>query len=560
MATSLGLAPVTKVLLLDDFFSDPSGPVSSSLWSFPTGAAEFIPSTLGANYPGTELEPYLPSVVNGALDLTLRTYNPTSNPPGTSFLGSEVMSNQTFNDNAGGIAFTAVAKLATTIPGLDGGIFSFGLNNPTSHNEINSELLTDIAARQNNEEQTNIYLNEPTNSVGHPSLVLDPSLTAYQTYTIEWFPDAVLWFINGQLVQETTSNVPQGPLSFDLNFWAYDAGGGSLQPTTNSANDPTYHFYVEMASVASIGSNTAFPAENVDEWILANGQWSTSIGPGIHPAGYQTAAVGNFTGNGTSDILWTDPLTGDVDEWQLANGQWTASVDLGAHPGTGWQIAGTGDFTGDGTDDILWTNSSKGQVQTDIWELSNGQWANSVSPGTHPAGYDVVGIGNFTGNVTSGILWYDPMTGDVDEWTIANGQWSGSIDLGSHPGTGWQVAGTGDFTGDGTDDILWTNSSNGQVQTDIWELSNGQWAKSVSPGLHPSGYQVVGIGDFAGNGTSGILWYDTTTGDVDEWKIANGQWSGSIDLGAHPGNGPQIMGIGDFSGGGTSAVLWNTKA
>jgi hypothetical protein len=454
MATSLGPAPVSKVLLQDDFFSDPSGPVSSSLWSFPTGAAEFIPSTLGSTAPGTELEPFLASVSNGALQLTLQTYNPTSNPPGTSFLGSEIMSNQTFNDNTGGIAFTAVAKLATTIPGLDGGIFSFGLNSPQSHNETDAELLTDVAAGQNNQEQTNIYMNAPTNTVGNPSLVLDPSLTAYQTYTIEWFPDAVLWFINGDLVEETTANVPQGPMTFDLDFWAYDAGTG-LQPTASLSNNAVYDFDVEMASVSTISSDTAFPAESVDEWILANGQWSTSIDPGVHPAGCQTAAVGDFTGNGTSDILWIDPLTGNVDEWQLADGQWAASVDLGAHPGTGWQIAGTGDFTGNGTDDILWTNSSSGAVQTDIWELSNGQWANSVSPGSHPAGYQVVGVGDFTGNGTSGILWYDPTTGDVDEWKITNGQWSGSIDLGVHPGNGPQIVGIGNFSGNSTSAVLW---------------------------------------------------------------------------------------------------------
>jgi hypothetical protein len=200
-------------------------------------------------------------------------------------------------------------------------------------------------------------------------------------------------------------------------------------------------------------------AGNNDEWILSNGQWAASVSPGTHPAGYEVVGIGNFTGNGTSDILWYNWTTGDVDEWQIANGKWAASVDLGAHPGSGWQIAGIGDFTGSGTDDILWTNSSNGQVQTDIWELSNGQWAASVSPGTHPAGYEVVGIGNFTGNGTSDILWYNPTTGDADEWQIAKGNWAASVDLGAHPGSGWQIAGIGHFTGNGISDILWHSSA-----------------------------------------------------------------------------------------------------
>ncbi len=104
-----------------------------------------------------------------------------------------------------------------------------------------------------------------------------------------------------------------------------------------------------------------------------------------------------------------------------------------------------------------------------------------------------------------------------------------------------QIAGVGDFTGNGIDDVLWTNSSNGQVQTDIWELgSNGQWVASVSPGSHPAGYQVAGIGDFTGNGTSDILWQNSATGDIDEWQIAGGKWAASVDLGAHPGNTPGL--------------------
>ncbi len=143
---------------------------------------------------------------------------------------------------------------------------------------------------------------------------------------------------------------------------------------------------------------------------------------------------------------------------------------------------------------------------------------------------------------------------------ISNGQWAASVDLGSHPGTGWQIAGVGDFTGNGIDDILWTNSSSGQVQTDIWEFgSNGQWVASVSPGSHPAGYQVAGIGDFTGNGTDDILWQNSTTGDIDEWQIAGGQWAASVDLGAHPGNTP-VSGVGNFTGSGTSDILFHTSS
>jgi len=319
--------------------------------------------------------------------------------------------------------------------------------------------------------------------------------------------------------------------------------------------------------------NTPTFAENPgnnDEWLMADGQWGASAGPGSHPAGYNVAAIGDWKGAGTDGVLWYDPTTGDTDEWQLFQGEWYKSVDLGTHPtngtdGANYQIAktdGAADFAGNGIDDVLWTSTnSDGTIATDIWELdSNGNWAASVSPGNHPAGYTVAGSGDWTGSGTDGILWYNPSNGDVDEWQLAKGQWAASVDLGSHPGN-YQIAGIGDFFDTGRDGVLWTSvNSDGTVATDIWELdSNGKWMASASPGNHPAGYQVVGVGDFTGTGTTDILWYNASTGDTDEWLIKNGQWAGSVDLGAHPG-GFQIAGVGDFNGDGTKDILWHSTS
>ena len=243
--------------------------------------------------------------------------------------------------------------------------------------------------------------------------------------------------------------------------------------------------YVDSSGNTHGFEATPLPANggNNDIWVLSGGYWEASAQPGSHPAGSNVAAIGDWTGGTTDGILWFNSTTGDTDEWQMSNAAWAASVDLGGHPGN-FQISGVGNFFGNGIDDVLWTSVSGASVQTDIWKLdSDGKWAASVSPGTHPAGYNVAGIGDWTGGGTEGILWYDPSTGDTDEWQLANGQWSASVDLGSHPGS-YQIAGLGDFFGNGRDDVLWTGlNSNGTVATDIWELgANGKWMASVSPG------------------------------------------------------------------------------
>ena len=278
------LEPVTQLLFSDDFAADPVGPVSSAAWNYATGAAEFIPSTVPGG-PGTELRPSLPGVSDGALRLPLQTYNPTSDPPGTSFQGSDIFSNQSFQPAPGqGIAFTAVAELDTAVPGMVGGIFAYESTGAATHNEIDFELLGDVAAAGNNQVQTNIYANGADNSVGNPTLEPDPGLTGYQTYTIEWFTNRVLWFVNGVEVGSDATHVPQGAMQFYLNTWAYDATSAPLQPTADSSANATFTFNVLSASVADIacyraGVRIATPAgERAVETVAVGDLVLTSAG------------------------------------------------------------------------------------------------------------------------------------------------------------------------------------------------------------------------------------------------------------------------------------------
>ena len=169
--------------------------------------------------------------------------------------------------------------------------------------------------------------------------------------------------------------------------------------------------------------------------------WSASTDIGTHPAGWQPSLVGDFDGDGNSDVLWFNPANNNADLWSIQNGQWAGSTDLGAHP-AGWQPAAAGDFNGDGTSDILWFNPANNNV--DIWKMSDGHWAGSSDVGSHPAGYEIAGAGDFNHDGTSDVLWYNPATGDTEIWMLSNGNWAGSVDIGSHP-AGWQPAGVRRF-------------------------------------------------------------------------------------------------------------------
>jgi hypothetical protein len=240
-----------------------------------------------------------------------------------------------------------------------------------------------------------------------------------------------------------------------------------------------------------------------------------------------------------------------LDEWLLSNGKWAASVDPGSHP-LGSQVSGIGDFNRDGTSDLLWFNPSNNTV--DLWTISNGKWAASSDVGPHPPGYQVAGMGDFNGDGSSDVLWFNPTTNDTDIWMLANGKWAASTTIGVHP-PGYQVAGIGDANRDGTSDVVWFNPSTGDV--DVWLVQNGKWAGSVNPGQHPAGgWQAVGVGDFNHDGyTSDVFFYNPGTGETDIWLVVNGHWAGSVSPGNHP-TGFQVGGIGDFNHDGHSDVLW----
>jgi hypothetical protein len=175
-------------------------------------------------------------------------------------------------------------------------------------------------------------------------------------------------------------------------------------------------------------------------------------------------ATNDFNGEGTSDILWFNAVTGGVGQFEMNNG--SPTWQLIGTSGANWEIAGTGDFDGDGTDDILWFNPATGGVGQ--FEMNNGSptWRNISTSG---ANWEAAGTGDFNGDGTDDILWFNTATGGVGQFEMNNGS-STWRDIGTSSAI-WEIAGTGDFNGDGTDDILWFNTVTGDVGQ--FEMNNG---------------------------------------------------------------------------------------
>ena len=226
------------------------------------------------------------------------------------------------------------------------------------------------------------------------------------------------------------------------------------------------------------------------------------------PTDWHVAGVGDFNGDGRADILWRNDA-GLVGNWLgQANGGASYNPAAGTVPvGLDWHIAGVGDFNGDGRSDVLWRNDSG--AFGDWLGRADGSIAYNVAAGVTAVAnnWHIVGIGDFNGDGRDDILWRDD-SGAIGNWLARP---DGSFAYNAAAGVvgvpnDWHIAGIGDFNGDGRADLLWRNDNG--LLGDWLSDSNGAATYNAAAGVVAVGtdWLVVAVGDYDGDGRSDILW------------------------------------------------------
>ncbi len=266
-----------------------------------------------------------------------------------------------------------------------------------------------------------------------------------------------------------------------------------------------------------------------------------------NPDSKPTRKMGDFNGDGKSDILWRDSVSGTV-AIHIMNGtaiESSSSFQIS----NSWEIAAIGDFNGDGKSDILWREKNTGMVAI---HLMNGGTIQSFATFPISNNWEIKNIGDFNGDGKSDILWREKSTGTV-AIHLMNG--TAIASFATFPiSNQWEIRNIGDFNGDGKADILWREKTDGTVAI---HLMNGTAIASFATFQISNSWEIQNIGDFNGDGKSDILWREKSTGTV-AIHLMNGATISSYGT-YIISNDWEIKGIGDVNGDGKADIIWRNK-
>jgi uncharacterized protein (UPF0548 family) len=337
-------------------------------------------------------------------------------------------------------------------------------------------------------------------------------------------------------------------------------------------------------AVANVNSNVSVLLGNGDGTFQAAVQYSAGLGP-------ESVAVWDFNGDGKADLAVANTESNSVSVL-LGDGDGTFQAAVNYAVGVFPASVAIGDFNGDGRADLavadVFSNvvsvllgKGDGTFQAAVnYAVGSNPWSVAVGDFNGDGRVDLAvaneGSNNvsillgaaapitpydFNGDGHPDVIWEEPKIGWAQVWYL-NCQPNTSCypPLGAANVTRanpWNIVGIGDFNGDGNPDVVWQDPVSGAIQ--IWYLggSGGVTLLGAANITTENPWKVVSVADFNGDGHPDLLWQDPISGWAQIWYLGGAQ--GTTLLGAANltlKNPWHIVGTADFNNDGYVDVLW----
>ena len=356
-----------QVLVSEDFSG--TGRVDQTVWRLPFGGD-------GAFFGRTEVKTNLttdyPTVSSGVATLQLDTFRDDGDGFGTgNFHGAGLHTKRNFA-RGGGLRFETRARLSNVVPGLDGGVFLFDVQRLNDagelvRDEIDHELLSNDTGRAftNYWNDGSFFGDDAGGEPTHVSPFAGYDSTQFHNYRVDWLPNRIDWYIDGNRIRTQTTNVPDDPMQFRMNLWAPDqsfvqAYDANLFPADFPEDNMSYQMEIDSVEITRL--NTSYSdnlildpsfEDTIPYWNLsagdepdqsAIGEWIAFNNHGFEPSVLNEARTGDYSFAMWGPFTGTPNASGVFQNFDAAAGE-EFEASVWARTVTGNSIKGEANYT-----------------------------------------------------------------------------------------------------------------------------------------------------------------------------------------------------------------------